>query len=115
MATAGGHIWTDRGLIIGPEGLHSYSETDAAAVINRGWSGPEDAAEVWARAKRQGIRGLSPRQLLILVFFCLLTGGGLPVVQEYLPHGAQSVLTHEYATLSMALTVITAAIMYRKR
>jgi hypothetical protein len=75
----------------------------------------EDINELSTRASREGIAGLSPAQILTLVLVWLLMLGA-PVVQELaLPPDAQTVVSNEYATLSIGLAITVMILQNRKR
>jgi len=70
--------------------------------------------ETMATASRDGIAGLTPVQLLIVVLVWLLAFG-TPLIQQTLPPEAQSVVSGDIGTAGLALAITTLIIQQRKR
>jgi len=70
--------------------------------------------EAVATATRDGIAGLTPVQLLIVVLVWLLALG-TPLIQETLPPEAQQVVTGDIGTAGLALAITTLIIQQRRR
>jgi len=70
--------------------------------------------ELSAKAKKDGIGGLSTKQVLVLVLLWLLTIGA-PVVQVALPPEAQTVVSNEYATLGLGIAITLVIVQNRNR
>jgi hypothetical protein len=88
-------------------------DADVITVSDSETVRPENLNRLLARASRDGIAGLSTTQTLVLVLIWLLTIGA-PVVQQALPPEAQTLLSDEYGTISIAIA-ITLVIFSRKR
>jgi hypothetical protein len=73
----------------------------------------EVVRDLSARAAREGVAHLTKLELLTLVLVWLLTLGA-PVLQQLLPPECQTVMSNEYATVALGIT-ITAAILRRRR
>lgn len=65
------------------------------------------------KASRKGIAGLSRLQVFTLVLVWLVAVG-VPVVQQALPPEAQTILSNDYGTISLAIA-ITAVILGRRK
>jgi hypothetical protein len=70
-------------------------------------------AALSAKVAREGLAGLSPLQVLMLALVCMLAVGA-PFIQTALPKEAQSLLTEEYATVSLGLAIAMLIVQNRK-
>jgi hypothetical protein len=75
---------------------------------------PENMDEAVATASRDGIAGLTPVQLLIVVLVWLLAFG-TSLIQQTLPPEAQSVVSGDIGTAGLALAITTLIIQQRRR
>jgi hypothetical protein len=88
--------------------VRASAEAASAAAVR-----PEDVGDLSARASRDGIAGLSPMQLFILVLVWMLALG-LPAERQGLPPEVQAMLSDYYGTVGVAVSV-TALILGRVR
>lgn len=75
---------------------------------------PENVTRAVATASRDGIAGLTPVQLLIVVLVWLLAFG-LPVADQTLPPEAQAVISGDVGTAALAIAITTLIIQQRER
>jgi hypothetical protein len=75
---------------------------------------PENLSRALTKATNEGIAGLTPVQLLIVVLVWLMAFG-MPLIQETLPPDAQQVVTGDIGTAGLALAITTLIIQQRRR